>query len=107
MKNKHSLLLGIILLFCAFSFNTFCQSTIDIDFTRDSVRWMKQFPQSVKVLSDGSLSASVSNLTIDDYRFNGTWGKFNADSLYRAQPLKIETPVGNRTWAFRFDQTEK
>lgn len=96
----------IISLLCLITLSGFAAELVNIDFTRDSVRWKSAFAAPVLNTSKAELSVAINNITADAFTFNGTWGKFNPGKGVMAQPQCIENTAKNRRWAFRLENTD-
>lgn len=74
---------------------------LQTDFTKDSAEWNTKFPVPTWNFNNTVYETAVTDLSIDDYKFNGAYGKFNAGAGNMAQPLYIENMTDLRRWAFR------
>ena len=102
MKNKYFKHLISLLLLLFTSSLIFQIRHCDVDFTRDSAEWKTKFPTPTWNAGNTVYQTSVTELQIDDFKFNGAYGKFNAGSgTYMGQPLYIENMTNFRRWAFR------
>ena len=104
MKKKYLKHLSFIL-----SFSILCLAqlvanppiVLSVDFTRDSIEWNAKFPEPSWNTGNTVYQTAVTDLQIDDFKFNGNYGKFNAGSGTMAQPMYIENIADIRRWAFR------
>lgn len=93
----------IILIFCTFKMIGSPVELINIDFTKDSIQWNAQFPVTTWNTYNTDLSVPVIDQQIEDYRFKGTYGRFNPGAGVRAQPIRNDLQKSHRRWAFRLD----
>lgn len=103
MKKFYLLIFVFVLIHCPQSVNA--SELINIDFTRDSTVWKSKFPKTTRSVTQNELFAQVSDKHIDNFSFNGDFGKFNADAGVRAQPVCSENLTIHHTWAFRINNT--
>lgn len=103
MKNKYfkHLISLLLLLFTSSLIFSNPAVLLDVDFTRDSAEWKTKFPTPIWNAGNTVYQTSVTELQIDDFKFNGAYGKFNAGSGTMGQPLYIENMTNFRRWAFR------
>ena len=92
MKNKYfkHLISLLLLLFTSSLIFSNPAVLLDVDFTRDSAEWKTKFPTPTWNAGNTVYQTSVTELQIDDFKFNGAYGKFNAGSGTMGQPLYIE-----------------
>ncbi len=97
-KLLYLLLAGIFL-----SLNLFATpaTLLDIDFTRDSTTWKPLFPAPAFNSDSSAFFIPIDNYVAEDFKFGGQWGKFQATTSYKAQPMYIEDNNKYRRWAFK------
>jgi len=78
---------------------------INIDFTKDSTLWKTQFPELSWNTYNTDFTVPINDLQLGDYKFKGTYGKFNSGAGVKAQPIRNDAQNSHRRWAFRIDNT--
>jgi len=78
---------------------------INIDFTKDSTQWKAQFPELSWNTYNTDFTVPINDLQLGDYRFKGTYGKFNSGAGVKAQPIRNDAQNSHRRWAFRIDNS--
>lgn len=100
-------ILYIILLIIVFHFPAGAKDIIDIDFTRDSVLWIKNFhAMTWDANKTDFIVGNLGDFSAGGLTFNGTFGKFNPPTGVFAKPVESEIPCKRNIWVFRLSNTE-
>lgn len=88
------------------SFNLYSNDLININFTRDSTYWLGKFPALAwNTAGTDFIVSGLDNFAIENYRFKGSFGKFNPGSGVYAQPIHSEDNCIQHIYAFRLGNT--
>lgn len=80
---------------------------INIDFTRDSIKWKANFNEPAWNETHTDYSIKLKKIQVENYIFKGTFGKFNPGPGVRAQPFYNADTTKFHRWAFRLDRSKE